>query len=168
MQFRIKHALLAIVLLLLAIQLVPVKRDNPASGATQAIESVTTVPVDVHAILERSCADCQSNQTRWPWYSQVAPVSWLVAHDVHEGRGELNLSEWGTYSERRKVHKLQEICEQLRASKMPDSKYTLIHRNARLTDQDRDAVCAWADAIRKSMNTGAGATTSVRPGDLPR
>jgi hypothetical protein len=92
MQFRIKHALLAVLLVIIAIQFVPVKRDNPASETAQAIESVTTVPADVHAILQRSCADCHSNRTRWPWYSQVAPVSWLVAQDVHEGRGELTLS----------------------------------------------------------------------------
>jgi hypothetical protein len=168
MQFKIKHALLAVLLILIVIQFVPVKRDNPPSEPAQAVESVITVPAAVHSILERSCADCHSNRTRWPWYSQIAPVSWLVAHDVHEGRVELNLSEWATYSEKRKTHKLQEICEQLRGGKMPDSKYTLIHRDARLTHEDRDAVCAWADATRKSMNTAAGATMSVGAADVSR
>lgn len=168
MRFGIKHGLLAVLLLLVILQFIPVKRDNPASEPTQAVESVTVVPPDVHAILERSCNDCHSNQTHWPWYSQVAPVSWLVAHDVHEGRRQLNLSEWGIYSAARKSHRLQEICEQLDSGKMPDSKYTLIHRAARLRQDERDAVCAWATATRKSVNAGAGSSTALDTEARPR
>ncbi len=74
-----------------AIQLVPVKRSNPP------VEFEVEAPADVHAILERACYDCHSNRTRWPWYSSVAPVSWLVARDVRRGRKELNFTDWPAF-----------------------------------------------------------------------
>ena len=146
-----KRILLGLLVALVVAQFVPMARDNPAVDPSQTVYSVQPVPTDVRAVLERSCEDCHSNKTVWPWYSHVAPMSWLVASDVHEGRRELNLSEWGSYPEKKKSRKLQQICEQLRNGEMPDWKYTLIHRSASLSQGDRDGLCAWAESARKSI-----------------
>jgi hypothetical protein len=161
-----KRVLLGLVVVLVAAQFVPVKRDNPAIDPSKTFYSVQTVPADIRAAFDRSCKDCHSNETVWPWYSYLAPVSWVVAHDVHDGRGELNLSEWENYNEKRKGRKLFQVCEQLRSGEMPDWKYTLIHRNALLSQEERNSLCAWAETTRKSFPTevdgakspGSGAT----------
>ncbi len=140
---------LAAVVLLLAIQLIPVNRSNPRVDPSQTIYATLQVPGDVKAVLERSCNNCHSNETSWPWYSYVAPVSWVVAHDVHQARKKMNLSEWGGYSMNKKTDKLEEICEQLTNGDMPDRKYTLIHRRARPTAKERDVVCQWSEDSRE-------------------
>jgi hypothetical protein len=138
--------------LLIAAQLLPVHRDNPPIDPAKTIFSSYPTPADVHAILARSCKDCHSNETTWPWYSHLAPVSWIVAHDVHEGRNMMNFSDWADYSDKRKISKLDHICEKVRKGDMPDSKYTFIHRDAMLSAADRNALCAWTDSAGKSVS----------------
>jgi len=133
-------------LLFVGAQLVPVARDNPAPQAPNV--AYATAPPQVRAVFEGSCKNCHSNQTAWPWYSYVAPFSWIVARDVHRGRSHLNFSEWGTYSAKKKEEKLEDICEQLVNGDMPDGKYLLIHRQAKLTQEEREAVCAWVESVR--------------------
>jgi hypothetical protein len=152
-----KQALVALLVVFLGIQFVPVERRNPPVQAEQTIFAVEPVPPAVRAVFETSCLDCHSNRTRWPWYSYVAPVSWMVVHDVHEGRSHMNFSEWGSYSAKQKEHRLEAICEQLLNEDMPDAKYTLLHRSARLSHEQRELVCAWIDAGRdRSRVTGQG------------
>ena len=98
----LKKGLLGLVVALVAIQLVPVDRTSPPVTADIA------APANVRAVLKRACYDCHSNETTWPWYSRVAPVSWLVARDVREGRKELNFSDWGGYAAKRQARKLKE------------------------------------------------------------
>src|SRR5258705_4623761 len=109
-----KWVLFVLAVAFLAIQFVRPPRTNPPIDPTKTIEATASVPADVHAILDRSCADCHSNKTVWPWYARVAPVSWLLADDVKKGRKELNLSEWGTFKPRRKARKLDELCDQIK------------------------------------------------------
>ena len=147
----IKRAGLLIIVLLVVAQFIPVDRSNPAVDSTKTIYASGIVPDDIHAVLQRSCKDCHSNETYWPWYSKVAPVSWLVASDVHKGRRELNLSEWAPYTDKRKEHKLDSICEQVKQGEMPDGKYTLIHANAKLSDVERAAICKWVEAASRNF-----------------
>lgn len=133
--------ILAIVALLLVIQLIPVQRDNPP--VTQEI----VAPAEVKAFLRRSCYDCHSNETKWPWYSYVAPVSWLVAHDVHEGREELNFSEMDRYSERRKKRKLKKALEEIEEGEMPLWFYIPLHPDARVTRKDIDSFKAFLGSL---------------------
>jgi Haem-binding domain len=144
-----KRAGLAALVLLLAIQLVPVNRNNPRGDPSQTIYAALPMPADARAVFERSCNNCHSNETSWPWYSYVAPVSWVVAHDVHQARKAMNLSEWGSYSATKKTDKLEEICEQLTNGDMPDRKYTLIHKQARPTAKEKGVVCQWTDDSRQ-------------------
>jgi hypothetical protein len=139
---------LAVVSVLAALQFVFVTHDNPPVVPSTTIYAVESMPANVKSILERSCQDCHSNQTHWPWYSYVAPVSWLVTHDVHQARGKMNFSEWGAYSKKKQARELEEICNQLMDGDMPDGTYAFIHRHARLTPEERDAVCAWTDFPR--------------------
>jgi hypothetical protein len=132
--------------LLVCAQLLPVARDNPPAPAPNL--AYAGAPPDVRAVFNQSCANCHSNQTAWPWYSYVAPFSWIVAHDVHRGRRKLNFSEWATYSPKKQQDKLESICDQVVNGDMPDGKYLLVHRNARLSQQQQEAVCSWVDTMR--------------------
>jgi len=145
--------LVAVLVLFVAAQFVPVGRANPPEDPAQTVYAAMPVPPEVASTFRRACHDCHSNQTVWPWYSRVAPVSWLVARDVTRGRGEMNLSEWGRYAARRKDRKLKEICEQVTRGEMPMRVYTLMHPHAKLSDQERKAMCGWADAARKEMGS---------------
>ena len=141
-----KRLSLAVVALAVAAQLVPVARDNPPAPAPNLVYA--TAPGNVRTVFDDSCKNCHSNQTAWPWYSHVAPFSWIVAHDVHKGRGQLKFSEWTTYPPKKRQEKLEDICDQVVNGDMPDGKYLLIHRNSRLTQEDREAVCAWVETMR--------------------
>lgn len=131
-------------------QFIPVPRTNPSVDASKTLAATTPVPPEVAGIIERSCQDCHSNLTRWPWYSHVAPISWGVWNDVRAARSRMNFSEWGTLSDRRKDTRLGDIVEQVTAGDMPDSKYLWIHRDAKLTAQDKKTLIDWAEATRKN------------------
>jgi hypothetical protein len=126
-----------------AIQFVPVKQENPATRA--GFEA----PVRVKEILQRSCYDCHSNQTRWPWYSRVAPVSWIVAWDVSEAREEMNFSEWGRLGPERQVEMMAEIWEEVEEGEMPLWYYLPAHPDARLSSGDREILRAWSKQGRQ-------------------
>jgi hypothetical protein len=133
-------ALFLIIDFLVVIQFVPIDRANPeiAEGAT--IEA----PEEVVAILRRSCFDCHSDETVWPWYSYVAPASWLIARDVHVGRKELNFSQWSTYTEKRKRHKQKECGEEVEEGEMPLWFYTPLHPEAELSQEDIGIISSWS------------------------
>jgi hypothetical protein len=126
-------------------------RVNPAEDPRVALSSRLHVPTEVQAILDRSCNDCHSNRTVWPWYTSVAPVSWLVAHDVAEGRRHLNFSEWGTYPVKRQAAKLEMISAEVDKGDMPMKPYVLMHSNAALTEADKDRLCDWAASVSDSL-----------------
>jgi hypothetical protein len=136
----VKFGLLAVGLALAIAQLVPVDRSNPP------VEGEVAAPPEVRAILRRACYDCHSNEVAWPWYGRVAPVSWLLARDVREGRKEVNFSVFGQYPEKRRQRKWTEIPEQVGKGEMPPWFYTAVHRKARLSEADRDALVRWARA----------------------
>lgn len=134
----IVRGLIVFVAALAAIQLVPVERANPP------VESDIAAPDEVKKILRRSCYDCHSNETRWPWYARIAPVSWLIASDVKEGRREVNFSEWNKFTGGRRARKFKEIVEQLEHEKMPQWYYLLLHPDAKLSPAEKDTILNWA------------------------
>ena len=111
----------------------------------------TQVPENVKDILKRSCYDCHSGHTNWPWYSHIAPVSWLVADDVVQGRKKLNFSEWAKMQDAKKEARLNEMCEQTRSGEMPLPNYLIIHKEAELSQTDKDALCKWAEDEMKKL-----------------
>jgi len=134
---------------LAGVQAIPVDRSNPPVEATRTIFASEALPAKVETVLRRSCQDCHSNQTHWPWYSYVAPVSWVVAHDVHAARRQMNLSEWASYSAKKRESRLNGICEQVVNGDMPEGKYALIHRRARVSEDERAAICQWVERLRQ-------------------
>ena len=126
-------------------------KTNPASDATQSIESRLQVTPQVAAILDRSCNDCHSNKTRWPWYSNVAPVSWFVIGHVNEGRENINLSEFGKYTPRDVDSLLRQMCREVKAGVMPLSSYTPLHPGSKLSAEDVKTLCDWTDAERARL-----------------
>ena len=122
----------------------PVKNDFIT--ATKPPESIT-------ASLRAACYDCHSHETLWPFYARIAPVSWLVASDVNEGREHLNFSDWPTEADRA-AKKLDRINQVLDYREMPPKKYTLIHADARLTEAQRQAIMDWTEATAKKSTTG--------------
>lgn len=140
-------ALGGLVGLLLIIQILPVERENPpVGGELQA-------PAEVLSILERACYDCHSNQTSWPWYSRIAPVSWMVADHVEEGREHLNFSEWDSYALDKQTHKIEEVWEEIEEGEMPLWQYTLIHRDAVLSDQEKETIRQWSQSVAGAEET---------------
>ncbi len=129
------------ILFVVAQVIVPAK-TNPPTNPSQTLKAVRPDAAAAVAVMERSCRDCHSNETFWPWYSSVAPVSWLVARDVNEGRKELNISEFGTYEPKKQQHKLEEACDQVKQGEMPMWIYTIQHADAKLQPGDVEAICA--------------------------
>ena len=121
------------------IQFLSPKKTNPVAEGKSM-----NAPANVSAILERSCSDCHSNKTNWPWYSNIAPVSFFIVNHVIDGRKELNFSEWETYKEKRKLKKFKEICEQVKEGEMPMESYLYVHGNAKLSAEDITTLCEWA------------------------
>jgi|SRR5580704_18483151 hypothetical protein len=148
----VKKAVLIAVAAFLLAQVFPVHRDNPPVDASKTIYSTFGVPADVHAIFERSCRDCHSSETTWPWYSHFAPVSWKVADDVHQGRRHFSLSDWGTYPAEKQQRKLGEICEQVKTKEMPDQFYAMVHSQAKLTPDERESICKWTQSAQATMS----------------
>lgn len=137
------------VLFVIAQAIVPAK-TNPPTDPTKTLKAVRPDLTEAVAVMERSCRDCHSNDTTWPWYSSVAPVSWLVARDVNEGRKELNISEFGTYDAKKQQHKLEEACDQVKNGEMPMWIYTIQHPDAKLQPGDVDRICA-ASLVKGSV-----------------
>ncbi len=142
MDSKIKFSLYIVIALFLLIQFVPVARDNPVSNA----QSEIMAPDEVKTVLKTSCYDCHSNQTVWPFYSYIAPMSWLVAGDVKEGREELNFSVWIELSTEKKEEKREEIIEEISEGKMPLPVYLIIHPSARLSDKQKQVLKNWFNA----------------------
>lgn len=145
---RRKTVLFAVLVLLVGVQLIPVQRTNPREGAE------IVAPADLKAILDRSCYDCHSNETKWPWYSYVAPVSWLIAHDVTEGREQMNFSVWRGYEAKDRARLSEEAVEEVSKGGMPIKAYLFLHRGAKIRPGEVDVLKAWARTEKAAGSEG--------------
>ena len=155
------RALLTIASLLVALQLIP-SPIHPLVRPTSARPAhlQITGPAEVGAIFDRSCRDCHSNQTQVPWYGHVAPMSWMLAKHVNEGREKLNFSDWA--SRRHTANEMEDLCDAVSNGSMPLPSYTLIHRDARLSKSDVDAVCSWADTQGRSSTQASNTAATLK------
>ena len=145
---RVKRVLLGLVVLLVLIQLVQPKRTNPPVIESRSLQAHVQVPPQVQMILQRSCYNCHSSSTVWPWYSYVAPVSWLVADDVNQSRTHINFQDWKAQeSPKEATEHLGLICEEVRNHDMPPLDYRIVHRNAPLSDDEVKVVCSWSESF---------------------
>ena len=142
MQKITRILLTCIVLFLVVGQFFRPDRANPPVSADATFEAVAKPSPDVAAIVERSCYNCHSNTTEWPWYSGIAPISWFVANDVNGARAHMNLSQWNTLSAAKAKQKLMNACEEVQSGDMPPWDYLMMHKAAKLSDQDIKPLCA--------------------------
>ncbi|MGB9182054.1 MAG: heme-binding domain-containing protein [Pyrinomonadaceae bacterium] len=148
---KVKWVLVALAVLFIALQFVRPARTNPLVDESKTVQANTQMTPQVNAILERSCRDCHSNKTVWPWYTNVSPVSWFVANHVEEGRRDMNFSEWAKYDRRRRDAYLDLICDMVSKGMMPLSSYTRIHQQAKISTDDARAICEWTEAERQRL-----------------
>ena len=148
MRKLLKFSVVLLALLFIGAQFARPERVNPSFAQERSIEAHVQVNREVAAILQRSCQDCHSNRTEWPWYSNVAPVSWSVADHVNHGRRHLNFSDWTRYDAEQADHLLYDICITSKRGMMPLASYTLIHRDAKLSAGDVAALCDWSQQER--------------------
>ena len=141
MKTNLVRIVLAMAVIFIAIQFVPVDMNNPP------VEIEIQASPEVKAIRKRACYDCHSNETIWPGYSRVAPVSWLLAWDVKEGREELNFSTWNRYSQKKRGKIIKEIWEEVEEGEMPPWFYLPLHPEARLSESDRSLLRGWAKGV---------------------
>ena len=149
--------ILVLVILLAGAQFVRPARTNPRTDPAKVITKTIAVPPDVQAIIDRSCRNCHTNDTTWPWYSEVAPMSWSVIEHVNHGREHMNFSDWPSGPEEA-ADLLDSTCKEVKEGRMPHTQYLLLHSEARLSDADKKKLCDWS-------NAAAGPRlTSSRPG----
>jgi len=151
MKKTLKIIAIGLLVAFVAIQFYRPDRTNPPIVEAETLAATTQIPENVNKILARSCNDCHSNETVYPWYSNISPFSWLLAEHIEEGRRELNVSVWTTYSAKKKRHKLEEVCEQVTSDAMPHSQYLWIHRDALLSPEDKKILCDWAETEKAQI-----------------
>ena len=139
--------------LLLVLQFIRPARTNPPVDESQTIFTRMQMTPQVAAILNRCCVDCHSNKTVWPWYTNVAPLSWFIVNHVNTGRGMMNLSEWGRLDADKQSRKLRQICDQVEDGAMPLSSYTPMHPGSKLSSEDKKTLCDWTDAERERLSS---------------
>jgi hypothetical protein len=128
-------------------------RTNPP--VVNDLMAANAPPPEIATMLHAACYDCHSHETKWPWYGHVAPMSWLIADDVNEGRKNLNLSDWPANDPKRAAKKLEDMSEEIDYREMPPKKYSAIHADARLTDAGRKKLTDWLDAEAARLKTTA-------------
>lgn len=147
----LKKILLILLVLLVIIQFIHPKRNKAEGLQANSIETVHPVPGNVKSILTKACLDCHSNNTRYPWYTKFQPVDWWIAKHINEGKEHLNLDEYTNRSLRYQFHKMEEIVEQVKEDHMPLRSYTWIHKDAVLTEEEKNILIDWATSIQENM-----------------
>jgi Haem-binding domain len=142
----LKWTAISLAIVFAGLQFIRPARTNPPVDESRTIQAHARVSPEVAAILDRSCNDCHSNQTRWPWYSNIAPVSWFVINHVNVGRQQMNFSDWAQYGPDEQKDLLKDICKETKSGGMPLNSYLRLHHEARLSGEDVKTLCDWANA----------------------
>ena len=140
----LKAVVILIVLAVLVLQFFRIDKTNLPVAQAETLEATTVVPPDISLIIGRSCNDCHSNLTRYPWYSNIQPMAWMLKNHIDDGRRNLNFSVWSTYSPQRQSKKFEQICDEVTSKDMPLPSYLWIHRDAVMSDGESKALCDWA------------------------
>lgn len=143
MKKALKIILLALAIAFITLQFFQIDKTNPPITDTETLEAAVAVPPDVALILGRSCNDCHTDKTVYPWYAYIQPSGWFLKDHIDVGRQKLNLSKFNTFDKNKKLKRLEEICEEVAAATMPLPSYLWIHREAVMTESDKKALCDW-------------------------
>ena len=145
---RTKWILLALLIVAIVIQFIRPDMVSPPVDRKHTIQAATHVPPNIDSTLHRACYDCHSNESRWPWYAQISPVSWWLKSDVNDARAALNFSEFATLPKQKQLKKLDDACDEVKKGDMPPKVYLPMHPAAHLADADRQALCTWFTSVR--------------------
>jgi hypothetical protein len=149
----LKWTAIALAVIFAALQFIRPARTNPPVDEARTLQAHSSLTPEVAAILNRSCNDCHSNQTRWPWYSNVAPVSWFVINHVNDGRRQMNFSDWAQYDRSEQENYLRKICREVKSGDMPIHSYLWLHGDAKLSAEDVKILCDWANAESQRLSS---------------
>jgi hypothetical protein len=153
----VRYSLLGLLIVLLAMQFVRIDKTKPPTDPAQDFLTVSQAAPAVATLIQETCYDCHSHQTEYPWYSNIAPVSWLLKNHVEEGREHLNFSIWGTYSGKKQAHKLEECSEEVGEGEMPMKSFLITHPEARLSDAQRAELVGWFNSQYQQMESQGAA-----------
>jgi hypothetical protein len=149
-----KWIVVGLVAILILIQIIQPSRTNPPVTPSRSLEAHVEVPPEVQAVLKRSCYDCHSSATVWPWYSHVAPLSWYLVHDVNTGRSHVNFQDWeAQVNEQEGKEHLGLTCKLIREGKMPPADYRVMHKGSDVSSEETNAVCAWSEKVGTSEDS---------------
>ncbi len=139
------------VVVLVGIQFIPTTRNQNVLILQTDFNNTFQVPNNIQQILKISCYDCHSNNTNYPWYNKIQPTSWLLENHIKEGKKELNFSAFGSYSKRRQKSKFKSIIDQIKKDEMPLYSYTLIHKDAKLSERNKKDLIDWLSKQKDSI-----------------
>lgn len=145
--------IIAIILLMVfvGIQFITVGLNQSNSIPRTDFMLVNDVPNGIKDKLQVSCYDCHSNNTKYPWYNKIQPIAWFLEDHIEEGKAELNFNEWDSLSNRRKVSKLRSIIKQIESGEMPLDSYTLIHKDAKFSEAEKEEIISWITQLKDSL-----------------
>lgn len=147
-----KKTMVVVLVALVGIQFFPAKRNQDKTILSSDFTKIYDVPENIQNTLKISCYDCHSNYTAYPWYNKIQPITWFLEDHIAEGKAELNFSEFGDYSKRRRKNKLKSIASQVNDNEMPLWSYTLIHGDAKLSEKDKKEFISWIEHLRDNLN----------------
>lgn len=147
----IRKILMVLLAALVIIQFIHPKKNKSEENQPNFIGNTFPVPADVKSILAKACNDCHSNNTKYPWYTNIQPLHWFMDKHIRGGKKEMNLDEYTSRSLRYQYKKMDDLKEQIKEGEMPLDSYTWMHKNAKLTEEEKNKLIAWADGIRDTL-----------------
>ncbi|MES3017644.1 MAG: heme-binding domain-containing protein [Bacteroidota bacterium] len=144
----VKKILIGLLVIFILIQFIRPEKNISTAATPDDIFNHYPASDSIKAMIKTSCYDCHSNNTKYPWYAEVQPVTWWLDHHIEEGKGELNFSEFAAFNARFKSHKLDEVMELVENEEMPLKSYLISHKEAKLSDVQRKEIVKWADEVR--------------------
>ena len=148
---------------LIIVQFIHPERNKSEAIQLNNIEKVHPVPEDVKSILVKACLDCHSNNTSYPWYCNLQPVDWWIGGHIKDAKKQMNFDEYSNRNLRYQFHKMEEIVEQVKDGKMPLNSYTWMHKDARLTEAEKNILINWANAVQDNMKAKYPIDSLIRP-----
>ena len=147
-----KKLLLAIGIVFIAIQFIQPAHNKSGQVLITDISKIVSISDSVQIILKNACYDCHSNSTNYPWYSNIQPIGWIMAKHIKQGKEELNFNEFGSYSPRKQLSKLNGIANSIKDDIMPLSSYKLVHKNAQLSTKEKTLIINWVQLLKDNLS----------------
>jgi len=157
-----KKILLVLLVLLIIIQFIHPSRNISKGEQPNNISRAFNVPTEVRTVLDKACMDCHSNNTRYRWYFKIQPLDWWLTHHINEGKQELNFDEYANKPLRYQYHKMESTVDQIKKDEMPLNSYLWVHKDAVLTDSEKNILISWAQGITNEMKAKYPADSLVR------